>query len=48
VKRFTGQGQWLAIGALATLNLLGELTSVGRAIERTPVFRDLDAAGRQA
>jgi hypothetical protein len=48
VKRFTGQGQWLAIGALATLNLLGELTSVGRAIERTPVLRDLDAAGRQA
>ena len=48
VKRFAGRGQWLAIGALATLNLLGELTSVGRAIERTPVLRDLDAAGRQA
>jgi hypothetical protein len=48
VKRFTGRGQWLAIGALAALNLLGELTSVGRAIERTPVLRDLDAAGRQA
>jgi len=48
VKRFTGQGQWLAIGALATLNLLGELTSVGGAIERTPVLRDVDAAGRQA
>jgi hypothetical protein len=47
VKRFTGQGQWLAIGTLATLNLLGELTSVGRVIERTPVLRDLDAAGRQ-
>ena len=48
VKRFAGRGQWLAIGALATLNLLGELTPVGRAIERTPVLRDLDAAGRQA
>jgi hypothetical protein len=48
VKRFTGRGQWLAIGALATLNLLGELTSVGEAIERTPVLRDLDAVGRQA
>jgi hypothetical protein len=33
---------------LATLNLFGELTSVGRMIERTPVLRDLDAAGRQA
>jgi hypothetical protein len=48
VKRFAGRGQWLAIGTLATLNLLGELTSVGRMIERTPVLRDLDAAGRQA
>jgi hypothetical protein len=48
VKRFTGQGQLLALGALAALNLLGELTSIGRAIERTPVLRDLDAAGRQA
>jgi hypothetical protein len=48
VKRFTGRGQWLAIGALATLNLLGELSSVGGAIERTPVLRDLDAVGRQA
>jgi hypothetical protein len=48
VKRFTGRAQWLAIGALATLNLLGELTSVGGAIERTPVLRDLDAAGRQS
>ena len=48
VKRFAGRGQWLAIGALATLNLLGELTSVGKVIERTPVLRDLDAAGRQA
>ena len=48
VERFTGRGRWLAIGALAGLNLLGELTSLGDAIERTPVLRDLDAAGRQA
>jgi glucosyl-3-phosphoglycerate synthase len=48
VKRFAGRGQLSAIGALAALNLLGELTSVGRLIERTPVLRDLDAAGRQA
>jgi len=48
VKRFTGRSRWLAIGALAGLNLLGELTSLGDAIERTPVLRDLDALGRQA
>jgi Glycosyl transferase family 2 len=48
VKRFAGRGQWLAIGTLATLNLLGEFTSVGRIVERTPVLRDLDAVGRQA
>jgi hypothetical protein len=48
VKRFAGRGQLSAIGALAALNLLGELTSVGRLIERTPVLRDVDAVGRQA
>jgi hypothetical protein len=48
VKRFTGTGQSRAIGALAALNLLGELTSVGRLIERMPVLRDVDALGRQA
>jgi hypothetical protein len=48
VKRFTGRGQLRAICALAALNFLGELTSVGGLIERTPVLRDLDAAGRQA
>jgi hypothetical protein len=46
VERFTGRGRWLAIGALAGLNLLGELTSLGDAIERTPVLRDLDSLGR--
>ncbi len=46
VERFTGKSRWLAIGALAGLNLVGELTSLGDAIERTPVLRDLDAAGR--
>jgi hypothetical protein len=35
-----------AIGALAAFNLLGELTSLGQAIERAPVLRDLDALGR--
>jgi hypothetical protein len=47
VERLTGRGRWLAIGALAGLNLLGELTSLGDAVERTPMLRDLDAAGRQ-
>jgi hypothetical protein len=37
-----------SLGALAGLNLLGELSSLGSAIERTPLLRDLDAAGRQA
>jgi hypothetical protein len=48
VKRFAGGRRWAAIGALAALNLLGELTSLGDAIERTPVLRALDAAGRRS
>jgi Glycosyl transferase family 2 len=48
VSRLTGKGRWIAIGALAGLTLLGERTSLGRLIERTPVLRELDAAGRQA
>jgi Glycosyl transferase family 2 len=47
VDRFTGRSRWLAIGALAGLNLLGELRSLGDLIERTPVLRDLDRLGRQ-
>jgi Glycosyl transferase family 2 len=47
VDRFTGRSRWLAIGALAGLNLLGELRSLGELIERTPVVRDLDRLGRQ-
>jgi hypothetical protein len=47
VGRLTGRGQWIAIGALATLNLLGEARSLGDVIERTPVLRELDALGRQ-
>jgi hypothetical protein len=48
VSRLTERGRWLAIGALAGLTLLGEHRSLGRLIERTPVFRDLDALGRRA
>jgi hypothetical protein len=48
VKRFAGRGQWLAIGALATLNILGELTSLGDALDASPVLGPLDRLGRQA
>ena len=48
VSRLTRRGRWLAIGALAGLNLLGERTSLGRLIERTPALRALDLLGRQA
>ena len=43
----TGRGRWIAIGALASLNLLGDDRSLGELIERTPVLRELDAIGRQ-
>jgi hypothetical protein len=43
----TGRDRWIAIGALASLNLLGEARSLGELIERTPVLRELDALGRQ-
>ncbi len=46
VDRFTGRRRWLAIGALAGLNLLGEVTSLGTLIERAPVLRALDSLGR--
>jgi len=46
VSRLTGRGRWLAIGALAGLNLLGELRSLGDAIERTPGLAHLDRLGR--
>ena len=46
VNRFTGRGRYIAIGALAGLTLLGELTSLGRLIERTPVLRRIDEWGR--
>ncbi len=47
VDRLTGRSRWLAIGALAGLNLRGELRSLGELIERTPVLRELDRLGRQ-
>jgi hypothetical protein len=47
VSRFTGPSRWLAIGALAGLNLLGELTSLSETIERRPSLRALDRIGRE-
>jgi hypothetical protein len=46
VKRFTGRGQWVAIGALAGLTLLGERKSIGAWIERTPGLSWVDRLGR--
>ncbi len=47
VGRLTERRRWIAIGALASLNLLGEARSLGELIERTPVLREIDAFGRQ-
>jgi Glycosyl transferase family 2 len=46
VSRLTGRGRWFAIAALAGLTALGERTSLGRIIERTPVLRHIDEWGR--
>jgi glucosyl-3-phosphoglycerate synthase len=46
VRRFTGRGRWVAIGALAGLTILGERTSLGARIERTPGLAWLDRLGR--
>jgi Glycosyl transferase family 2 len=47
VKRFTGTSRWLAIGALAGLNLLGERQSLGTLIERSPGLGAIDRLGKQ-
>jgi hypothetical protein len=47
VSKFTERQRWSAIAALAGLTLLGERRSLGALIESTPLFRDLDAWGRQ-
>ena len=46
VKRFTGRGQYVAIGVLAGLTLLGERKSIGAWIERAPVLSGIDRLGR--
>ncbi len=47
VERFTGRGRWVAISALAGLTILGERTSLGALIERTPGLAQLDRLGRR-
>jgi Glycosyl transferase family 2 len=47
VDRLTGRGRKLAIAALAGLNLLGEMRSLGELIERTPGLSSLDRLGRR-
>ena len=46
VNRFTGRGRWVAIAALGGLTLLGERTSLGALIERTPGLAHIDRLGR--
>ena len=46
VERFTERGRWVAIGALAGLTLIGEQTSLGEWIERTPGLSWIDRLGR--
>jgi hypothetical protein len=46
VERFTGRGRWVAIGALAGLTFIGERTSIGAWIERTPGLAWVDRLGR--
>jgi hypothetical protein len=48
VTRSRGRRQWLELGALATLTILGETRSIGAILERTPVLRELDSLGRQS
>jgi glycosyltransferase involved in cell wall biosynthesis len=48
VSRLTERGRWIAVAGLAALTVLGERRSLGSLIQRTPVLRELDAAGRGA
>jgi UDP-N-acetylmuramyl pentapeptide phosphotransferase/UDP-N-acetylglucosamine-1-phosphate transferase len=46
VERVTGRGRLLLIGGLLGLTALGERTSLGSLIERSPVLRRVDGWGR--
>lgn len=47
VARLNGRSRLAALVALGGLTVLGELRSLGAGIERTPVLREIDRAGRQ-
>ena len=47
-SRLRGGSRLALVAALAGLTVAGELVSLGKAIERTPVLRGIDRAGRQA
>ena len=47
VSRLTVRGRYGAAAALGALTLVGETTSLGRLIERTPGLRELDDWGRR-
>lgn len=47
VTRLNGRSRMAALVALAGFTVLGELTSLGKAVERTPGLRAIDRAGRQ-
>ncbi len=46
VDRLTTRERWLAVGAAAALNVLGERISLGALVERTPVLSTIDRLGR--
>ena len=46
VDRLTTRERWLAVGAAAALNILGERISLGALVERTPVLSTIDRLGR--
>ncbi len=46
VLTLSGTGQLVALGLLAVMTVYGELRSISRLIERTPVLRELDSWGR--
>ena len=47
VRQLTSRGRMGVIAGLAALMVLGERTSLGRAIETTPLLRELDRLGRR-
>lgn len=46
VLTLSGVGQLIALGLLAAITLYGELRSISKFVERTPLLRELDSWGR--